>query len=56
VTFNIQRYQEMCETTNRTMRIKVKKEINLKFYNVITVPTFLYRSGTWVWKQQIWSN
>jgi hypothetical protein len=43
-------FQELHETINRILKGKVSKELKLKCYNVMAVPTLLYGSETWTKK------
>lgn len=43
----VNRFQMICGTIGRTLGRKTRKEIQMKFYKVMAVPTLIYGSESW---------
>jgi hypothetical protein len=48
VEFKLAKFLQLIGTIRRTIFRKVRKETNLKVYNTLVVPTFLYGSENWM--------
>lgn len=48
----VSKFQGICGTINRTLRNKVRKETQLKFYKVLAVPVILYGSESWILRRK----
>jgi hypothetical protein len=47
VEFKLAKFVQLIGTVKRTICKKVRTETVLKLYNILILPTFLYRSGNW---------
>jgi hypothetical protein len=43
----IKKFQNICGTVRRTLKGKTRKDTQIKFYQVMAVPTLLYGSECW---------
>jgi hypothetical protein len=47
----INKFQSICAVISRKLKIKTRKETNLKFYKVMATPVLLYGCETWTLKK-----
>jgi hypothetical protein len=47
INVKLQRFQQICGTIKRTLAIKVRKEMLLRFYKIMAIPILLYDSECW---------
>ena len=52
----VNRFQHIYETKNRTLKNKTRRETNLKFYKKMSVPVLLYGNQSWISTQRDKSN
>jgi hypothetical protein len=52
----LSKFQNICGVIARTLNMKTRKETNLKFYKIMTVPVLLYGSETWTPRKRDWNR
>jgi hypothetical protein len=53
---DLRKFQNICGVIARTLKKKTRKETNLKFYKIMTVPVLLYGSETWTPRKRDWNR
>jgi hypothetical protein len=52
VKVHITIYYNICDTIRRTIKGKSRKDTQIKFYQVMAVPTLLYESECWTMRKR----
>jgi hypothetical protein len=52
----LSKFKKMCEVIARTLKKKIMKETNVKFYKIMAVPVLLNGSETWTPRKRDWNR